>query len=467
MNPTAEQQRLLDRHAGASRFAFNQCLGMVTTALATRRTNVDMRVPWTGFSLINAFNSWKKGQSAGRVFAVDAVGTANMVVTGLAWRGQVYQQVFEEAAVDCARGLAAWSDSRLSRRRGQRVGFPRFKKKNCATPSFRVRNKYPKGGKPAIRVGDLNRPRSVTLPGIGLVAIHDDSRPLRRMLANNRAKILFATISKRAGRWWVCLNLEAAELHARARHPACVDSDQNGWVGIDRGLSAFVVAATQEGAEVVRVSDPPKALAAGMRHQRRLAKKLSRKKKGSHHHQVAAAKLARHHYRVANIRRHFLHQVSNRLVKTQGQLVIEDLNVAGMLANRHLARAISDSSWGEFARQLRYKTDWRGGRLVMADRWYPSSQICSRCGTRNKKLSLAERLFSCACGHSLDRDQNAAVNLARWGAAHHAHHEPRTPKHGGRVTNARRRDGAGQQPPSAGETSPNDAGTEVHAATVA
>ena len=430
MDPTAEQQRLLDRHAGASRFAFNQCLRMVKTALTARRTDADMEVPWSGFDLINAFNAWKKTQDAGRVFVIDAAGTADVVVTGLAWRGQVYQQVFEEAAVDCGRGLAAWSDSRAGRRKGPRIGFPRFKKKTRAMPSFRLRNKHPKGGKPAIRVGDLSRPRSVVLPGIGLVAIHDDTRRLRRMLAKNRAKILFATVSQRAGRWWVCLNVEAADLHPGARHPARVDGNQGGWVGIDRGLLAFVVAATHEGAEVARFNDPPKALAAGMRHQRRLAKKLSRKKKGSHHHRVAAARLARHHYRVANVRQHFLHQVSNQLVKTQDQLVIEDVNVAGMLANNHLARAISDASWAEFARQLRYKADWRGGSVVTADRWYPSSQICSRCRTRNQKLSLADRVFSCVCGHSVDRDLNAAVNLAQWGEAYHADHKPGPPSTG-------------------------------------
>jgi putative transposase len=114
----------------------------------------------------------------------------------------------------------------------------------------------------------------------------------------------------------------------------------------------FVVAADAHGAEVARIRDAPKALAAGMTRQQRLAKSLSRKKKGSHNRRNAAAKLRRHHHHVANIRRHFLHQVSNALVKTHDRLVIEDLNVSGMLANHRLARAISDAGWAEFARLL-------------------------------------------------------------------------------------------------------------------
>ena len=218
---------------------------MVKTALTQRKTDPDTEVPWTGFDLINAFNAWKKTEDAGRVFIVDTDGVSETVVTGLAWRTQVCQQVFEEAAVDLGNGLKAWSDSRSGKRKGKRVGFPRFKKKTGAVPSFRLRNKHPKGRPPAIRVGDNNRPRSVTLPGIGVVAVHDDTRRLRRMLAKGRAKICFATITHRGGRWWVSLNIEAADLHPAHQHPTRDPRDDGGWVGVDRGLSAFLVAATR------------------------------------------------------------------------------------------------------------------------------------------------------------------------------------------------------------------------------
>ncbi len=468
LDPTVEQHDVVARHAGAARFGFNECLRIVKTALARRRRDPNVEVPWSGFDLISTFNGWKKTQDAGRIFTVDTTGEAQIIVTGLPWRREVCQLVFEEATVDCGRALAAWSDSRSGERKGKRVGFPRFKKKTGVVPSFRLRTKHAKGRPPAIRVGDNNRPRSVTLPRIGPIAVHDDTRRLRRMLAKGRAKILFATVTQHGGRWWVTLNIEAADLHPAHHHGARDDADRGGWVGVDRGLSAFLVAAGADGHELARIQDAPKALRAGMNRQRRLAKKLSRKQKGSDNRRQAAAKLGRHHHHVANVRRHFLHEASNALVKTHDRLVIEDLNVSGMLANHRLAQAISDAGWAEFARLLRYKHAWRSGQLVVADRWYPSSKLCPACGAISTALTLADRVFTCGCGHSADRDTNAAVNLARWGEQHHDPTlDPRTPKHGGRATNARRRDGADQHPTRAGETSPDDAGTDVHTAPAA
>ena len=441
---------------------------MVKNALTHRKADPGVQVPWTGFDLINAFNAWKNTEDAGRVFTVDTDGSAEVAVTGLSWRRQVYQQVFEEAAVDVGKGLAAWSDSRCGKRKGKRVGFPRFKKKAGDIASFRLRNKHRRGKPPAIRVGERSRPRSVTLPGIGQVGVHDDTRRLRRMLAKGRAKICFATVSHHGGRWWVALNVEAADLHPAHQHPVRPDSDRDGWVGVDRGLSAFLVAARADGTEVARIADAPKALAAGMKQQRRLAKSLSRKRKGSLNRKDAAARLGRHHRHVANIRRHFLHQVSNEVVKTHDRLVIENLNVQGMLANHRLARAISDAGWSQFARLLKYKQAWRGGEVAEADRWFPSTRLCPQCGAVNAEMTLADRMFTCGCGHSADRDANAATNLARWGQQHHnASPDPRTSKQRGRATNVRRRDGADQHPTCAGETSPVDAGTDVHTAPAA
>ncbi len=93
-----------------------------------------------------------------------------------------------------------------------------------------------------------------------------------------------------------------------------------------------------------------------------------------------------------------------------------------MLANHRLARAISDAGWAEFARLLGYKQDWRGGQLVVADRWYPSSRLCTQCGAVNGDLTLADRVFTCGCGHTVDSDMNAAANLARWGQDPSRHH---------------------------------------------
>src|SRR5437660_8083235 len=103
LDPTVDQRDVLARHAGAARFAFNQCLRTVKDALTQHKTDPDTEVPWTGFDLINVFNAWKRSEDAGRVFTVDSTGEAAVVVTGLRWRQNVCQQVFEEAAVDCGR----------------------------------------------------------------------------------------------------------------------------------------------------------------------------------------------------------------------------------------------------------------------------------------------------------------------------------------------------------------------------
>jgi putative transposase len=295
---------------------------------------------------------------------VDSNGSAQAVVTGLVWRHEVYQQVCEEAAIDCARALRAWSDSRSGKRKGPHVRFPKFRRKCESTGSFRIRNRRRKDGETTVRVG-YRSPRSITLPRIGTVRVHDNTRPLRRMIAQGRARVLYATVTRRAGRWWVSLNVEAADLHVGHHHTPRVPTDIGGWVGVDRGLSTFLVAANADGREVARIADAPKALARGLKRQQRLEKTLSRKQKGSRNRHHAAARLGRHHYHVANVRRHFLHQVSNKLVKTHDRLVIEDLNVAGMLRHRRLAQAISDSGWAEFSRLVRYKQTWRHGQLVL------------------------------------------------------------------------------------------------------
>ncbi|MEW2385010.1 RNA-guided endonuclease TnpB family protein [Micromonospora sp. NPDC047707] len=134
--------------------------------------------------------------------------------------------------------------------------------------------------------------------------------------------------------------------------------------------------------------------------------------------QRARGRLGRVHARVANLRRDGLHKLTTRLAATYGTIVVEDLNVAGMLRNRRLSRRIADAGFAEIRRQLVYKTQWYGGRLVVADRWYPSSKTCSGCGAVRTKLALSERTFTCTtCGLVADRDVNAARNLAALAAA--------------------------------------------------
>jgi putative transposase len=144
---------MLARHAGASRFAHNQCLQLVLDALEAKRVGTQVSVPWSRFDLINRFNAWKNSQAAGRIFAAPSDGSVTEQVIGLAWRPAVSAQVFEEAAVDLSRALAAYRDGKTSTRKSRQVGFPKRKRKGRCRDSFRLRNKRSKDGSLAIRVG--------------------------------------------------------------------------------------------------------------------------------------------------------------------------------------------------------------------------------------------------------------------------------------------------------------------------
>jgi putative transposase len=396
LSPTASQLEALQRHVGAARFAFNQCLREVVTKLEARKIDKGVKVPWSGFDLINTFNAWKLSAAAG----VDDEGKA-----GLAWRSEVSAQVFEEAAVDLGRALAGFSDGKRGKRTGRPPKFPRFKKKATARESFRMRNR-----KSDVRVGSA-RARAIRLPKLGELAVRECTRSLRRMLRKGRAKILFATISHRSeGRWHITLNVEAAKLHPALRHAEPMATPK---IGIDRGLKTFAVVASEDGTEVARI-DSPRPLRHNLRTLQRRSKALSRKKLDSRNRHRARVRVAKAHARVASVRRDFVHRQSSRLAKTHGRLVIEDLCTMGLMRTR-LARSIADSAWSLFASMLTYKALWYGAALTVADRFFPSTKKCSACGHVGDKLALSERIFHCSrCRHEADRDTNAAVNLARY-----------------------------------------------------
>jgi putative transposase len=358
-------------------------------------------VPWSGFDLINAFNAWKRSPDAG---------VAEDGQAGLAWRDAVCQQVLEEAAVDLGRALEAVSAWRKGERRGKKPSMPRFKKKSTARRSFRLRNKTAKSGSSSIRVGDGSA-RSVRLPKLGTFAVRDCTRKLRRMLKQGRAKILFATVSQKlGGHWRVTLNVEAAPLHPKQRHNP--NTAQRA-VGIDRGLSTFAVVADEAGLELERI-ESPRPLREALPSLRCKSRAVSRKQKGSRNRWRARLRLSRAHQRIANIRRDFVHRASSRLAKTHGHLVLETLCISGLIRSR-LARAIADSAWSLFGVLLTYKASWYGGRLTLAERFYPSTRRCSACGITRAELPLGERTFRCSsCGHEADRDTNAAACLAQY-----------------------------------------------------
>jgi putative transposase len=269
LDPTPAQEQMLAQHAGASRFAYNQCLRFVTDAVTAKRIDPSVTVPWSGYDLINAFNAWKKSEDAGRAFVVAADGSICKQVTGLSWRHKVSAQVFEEAAVDLGRALSGYWSTRKGTHAGRKIGFPRYKRKGRCPDRFRLRNKRQPGGY-LIRVGEGHL-RSVTLPTFGQVRVHDNTRRLRQLLRPDaqldrvsgeqrdipRAKILFATVARRGTRWYVSLNVQAPDFHPCRRHQLAAH-EGGGYVGVDLGLVAFAVAATSDRTEIGRwhTNDP-------------------------------------------------------------------------------------------------------------------------------------------------------------------------------------------------------------------
>ena len=298
----------------------------------------------------------------------------------------------------------AWSTFFADVQAGRRGHEPRFKKKGRCRDSFYVANdKFSLDGK------------RIRLPKIGVVAMTEALR--------FEGKILGATVSRSADRWFVAIQVDVPEHQAQRRRTA------HGTVGVDLGLKSVATLSSGESIQA------PKPLRAALRRlkirSRRLSRKLEAAKmaagftlgarlpKGtqlpvSNNRRKSTATLARLHRRIANIRVDFTHRLTTKLCRENQAVVIEDLNVKGMLANDRLSRAISDVGFGLFRQQMSYKVLRYGTRLVVADRWYPSSRLCSTCGWKNEALTLKDREWTCAdCGTRHDRDFNAACNLKR------------------------------------------------------
>ncbi len=251
---------------------------------------------------------------------------------------------------------------------------------------------------------------TVTLPRLGLIRTHEPTCKLARRLENGTARILSVTVSRTAQRWSASFTVEV-ERNVPLRH-----SRPGTAIGIDLGVSTLLTGVDSDG-NVVTVAGP-RALRTALRRLRRASRAHSRKVRGSANRRRSAARLARIHARVANVRTDALNKATTGLARRYETVVAEDLNVAGMIRNRALARAIADQGFGTARRLLDYKTAWHGGRLVVASRWFPSSKLCSGCGTVKAKLALSERTYRCeSCDLSEDRDVNAARNLLHLAAS--------------------------------------------------
>jgi putative transposase len=261
----------------------------------------------------------------------------------------------------------------------KRAKYPVFRKKgihdrfSISNDQFQIKNKQ------------------IRIPNLGWVIMTEQLR--------FKGKIMSATVSRRADKWYVSITVEVPDLHLpKAKNQSTV--------GVDLGLTSLAALST---GEVIAGPKPHKAL---LKRLKRFSRSLSRKEKGSSNRQKAKNRLARIHARIANIRNDALHKLTTDLTRRFQTIGIENLNVRGMQKNRKLSRSIADMGFFEFRRQLEYKAGMRGGRVMVADRFFASSKTCSDCGYKQADMPLKTREWTCpGCGIKHDRDINAAINL--------------------------------------------------------
>lgn len=358
LDPTCKQTESLLRHAGCARWAYN----------------------WGLQKKIETYKSSGKSPSA-----IDLHRELNLLKRlpveegGVPWMYESSKCAPQEALRNLDSAYKGFF--RRCKSGDKRKGFPSFKSRKNGIGSFRLTG--------SIRASETY----VQLPSLGEVRLKEHG-----YLPVKNVRVFSATVSEQAGRWFVSLQVELEITDSLPKTPHVV--------GVDVGITSLAVTSDGE------IFDNPKALSRAQRTLRIRQKAVSRKVNGSTNRGKAVARIAKLYRRIVNIRRDSIHKMTTSITKKASVVVIEDLNVAGMMRNHKLVRALSDASLSEIRRQFEYKSKWYGTELRKADRFYPSSKLCSQCGAIKEALSLGERTYCCEeCSLVLDRDLNAALNL--------------------------------------------------------
>ncbi len=360
----------LGRSFGAKRFVWNRALALRTQAYESDGTRL------SGEDMINMLPAWKKEPD-------------------MAWLNEMSSVVLQQALRDQDRAFKNFFDSCTDKRKGPKMRYPRFKTRNS-----RKSLRYTKVGFTYTN-GEIRFAKMMDEP-LNIVW----SRPLPEDVTPSSV-----TVSQdAAGRWFMSILCEEIITPL---------AKTKKMVGVDLGLKTFALYSDGEHVE------HPKLLAGKATRLARYQRVASRRKpkpgkEASQNYVKAKIRVAKQHVKVADARRDFLHKITTDLVTRFDVVVLEDLHIAGMKRNRHLAKSISDSGWGEFRTHIEYKTAWYGKHLIVIDRWHPSSKLCSTpgCDGKNSHLKLSERSWTClGCGTLHDRDLNAAKNILAAGLA--------------------------------------------------
>jgi putative transposase len=387
---TPGQAAMVRRQFGGRRFAYNWTVRALKRDLtAFHATGEEAGKP----SLSGLRKRWNQAKDA------ECVDEA----TGAVWWPAVPKEAFADGISGAVEAYWNWQKSRAGARSGRRMGFPRFKKKG----RDRDRVTFTTG---AIRLEPDGR--HVVLPRVGRVRTHENTRRLERLINKGRARILAVTVSRKGTRIVAAFRVVVA----RPQQHRVTQPDSR--VGVDVGVRVLATVGAPDGTVLERIPNP-EPLDAALRELRHLNRERSRRTKDSRGYRETQTRLTRLQRRVADIRAHHIHKLTTSLAKTHGTIVVEGLDAAGMLRQKGLTgararrRGLSDAAMAEPRRQLGYKTGWYGSTLIVADRWYPSSKLCHRCGHK-QDIAWAEHWTCDSCSTKHQRDDNASVNLARY-----------------------------------------------------
>lgn len=403
-------------HFGARRMAYNWVVGAVKANLDARQHTPDTgdQVALLRWDFQTLRNHWNRVK--------DEVAP---------WWAENSKEAYASGVADAATALKNWSDSKRGTRKGKKVGFPGFKSRR--TDSARVR--FTTG---AMRF-EADR-RTIVLPVIGAMKSKENTRRVQRHLASGRARLLSLTLTGRWGRLFI-----SASYAVRKPTTPLTPAKPDVTAGVDLGLRHLATVTDTNGETHVFAN--PKPLRATMNQRRRLGRAQSRRIPGSRAHTAAKAKMSTLDRRAVHLRAQAMHQLTTWLTRTYGTVVAEDLDLAAMkrsMGRRAFRRSVSDAALGQFRPMLTYKAAATGTVVILADRWFPSSQIHHGCGCRLLAQNKLDQWLTCTTtGELIDRDINASTNLRDWPKDHQANLSP-----------------VGTQDPSVSTSQGGDAGPE-------